>query len=899
MLVSLLLSSSLWAQGNEDPASQEPGRGVPPPEVAEAALIQTDPLKRLLADLGQPGPEAARTRSDAIDALLARAEVEYVRAAIEFVWARILNEADPDGTATELLARLDRAARSEHHVVYGRSDPESRSLALAAWGECLLAIVGNYELSIRRIGEDSPTTNREPMSEWTAAAVGLLRDLDPAARRSLVESEGLAGGDRLRNALRASGHLRDLGLVSWLGSHFDDPAVANDARYALSRLTFSAAEFESRAAVEEWVRQNASVRYVDLAERAIARYRAELRSQGSLADQRVADQAALFVDALASANPPRWSRLQSAIESSQNLAVRSAVRGQLAETLTRRLSSGEGLGSFGPGRQAFGDYIDRFLGDAETVGHPDWIRVAGAVADPNDPGHSQALDARLARILESGDEAQRIAGLQAQRRFPSVEARARVLRTASRAVAESSEPVLLAAVKCLLAPGWSAPNDVADDRQQWVDLMSSLLIGAGISEDLRQLAVDAASLRDDSSVLVESVLEPLGNLAKDASAPVGLRVLATAKMSAFLGLPSVASTVLETAAELALDPEIAIRRALGQQWGSYLRNERLFERAIEVAEQTLRSETRLRVATTWIESLRGFPADHPEVGKAVAVLVSVAEVVGSDSASDPRRVPLIEALRTLSIDPARGADQWLVAVDGLVRLGARQALLGVLPQRGISNLLTDKSSDRTAAVEILFEVARLWQPGEVPASLAKWLVEATLDGRPEARSLQDQLLALDARLVLERYEEAQAMVQGLETVEGVADNRELLATEQARIAFGRGEAEAGFELLRGLGDLSGVAASDAFRRAAEATEGKESIPWAHKAYLALPDDLPLWRERFLDYWDRKVNFDANNAQDLEVLRANGSAFDQKPEAERYQRILAELETTIGRDGGGI
>jgi len=720
-----LASSPLAAAPTAQPTAQGDG--------------QTDDLERLQRMLQEPGPDGREAREQAVAQLLAMARP----AAHRLLQERLLQKQDPDGLRATILTGLQRHLLNPVSSQFGSADAEVRKQILIGYlGACapLWADGADQAADIQQLA--CTTLQRVPARELDAAARALMAATgDPASHV---------------HVLYCLSDLQQTLLARTIADQLEAPdeAVRDAAREALHRLTYAQPKITTKAEFEAWHATFGSWRYVDLAQRAARRGPQpleELRRQ--LVRQRV-DAAREFV----TAHVERTPGVDWAIVQDRTISDEPAVLDACLETLQALLSRtpvGEGNAMQ---RQSFcRALLDRFKQVPADM-RPELqnrrallLEVAAHLARPQEVELANEIRTQLLAQLKSGPRALQIAALRGLRRYPSPEARATLVAYARRLLptVDQNRDELQAILETLAsrtAPRWPAPTDGAEDKADWLQLVTDCCR----IEELRTSALKLAQTLDRDEARVPEAFGILLALVRDPTPDTKFRSTAMLYLEAWRSDDGLANEWIAALHALLEDDAAVLRKQaadslarLGESVDP--RRGEWFQQSMAVLRERLFAEPDSAVLNALVECVRkiGKQPQMPElaIGTLKYVLGRIEKPVPAEHQF--RMDPLLQVLAEIAADQKAETDQWQAACEPLLTHGKRASVRLVLKAHAAIDLTKGVSSGNEAEAERARRAMRLIiEAATLKPERTSWA--STEELRREARDVRTAFIALDA-----------------------------------------------------------------------------------------------------------------------------------------------------------
>lgn len=868
----------------------------------------TQDLERLRAMLTQAGPDGRDARETAVERLLGMTDP----AAHRVLQERLRQNDDSDAVRETILRALQGAIVGGPSTCFGGASDQVRRQILTGY---LSALAPLWKEPGSAVGDavDQPVR---------AAARSCLqrvpvRELDAAARVLL----GAAEVELRVLVLRCLADMQQVLLSQTLADYLEAPEepVRAQARRSLQLLTCHDEEFQTKVQFAAWYERNGSARYVDLAERA-ARLgpRPMDRVREELARLRV-DAARDFVRALTVRTPGiDWATVQGRTLV-DDPAVLDACLDQLQQSLANGLPPDDQAGP----RQAF---CRALLARFRQVS-PDQTRLRALLLEVS-AYLTRAEETELANELATQLQAQvdatsvevRLAALRGLRRFPSVEARTRLVRLAAQLLAagEPSREQLLTTMATLSSravPRWYAPAESDGDKGEWLALVK----GACRTENnlVRTAGLTLAQMLDGRDQRVPEVFDVLLDLARDASQDPKFRSTCLIHLQGWRSQQGAADGWVRAMHDLLRDPAAELRQqaaeALAQlPQSTDPRRGEWMAATIAVLQERLRAEPSPTVLRALVDCMLtcGREPQMPEL--AIGALNGVFSGLGLQVAPENqfRLDPLLQALATVAADPHTELGQWLSSCKWLLHFEKRQSLRLVLKGHGAVDLAKSVESGEAGlassarlAMQYLVKTALLKPAKEGWTSTEELQREAfevrvafgALDTASDADRLDDpayRVLRLEVDLALGKHQEvvqraASWLANGgngkpdarrVQMAPADSDRVRMLAAE-GHLALGKADLAAKL-----VGELRPEMAKDPvaleirsrIARAWFATDPAGAVAMMGDTWKATAPDDPLFRQRLLDWMTHRIRHQpASRAEVLVEGEVHASLFQRQ------------------------
>lgn len=883
-----------------------PGQPFPP---ASQGPQQGPDLDKLRAMLGQPGPDGRDQREAAIEQLLTLP----APAAQRVLQERLLLADDPDHVRESILIGLQRHLAGRAAQLFGGADVENRR-----------QIVTGYVAALAPLWQ-TPGTAVEDLAQnplRSAARLALqrvpVRELEGSARLLLAAGDA-ATAVPLFHCLA---DMQQVTLAPLLAEHVEDPvgAIATGARHALQLLTCNEREFATKAEFEQWYATYGTVRYVDLVENAARRgpRPAEVLRE-ALAKLRV-DAARDLVHALTSSTPGvDWAAVQV-----RTLTDDADVLDACLETLRDALAPGLPADDHPMPRQTFcRALVQRWRQTAvdQRARRALLLEVAAYCTRAEESELAAEVIGLLLAQLDAPDAETQVAALRGLRRFPTIETRARLVRTAMQLLPQGEATrAQVAAILATLAsrnqPQWTSPTPSDPDKADWLQLVQAAARSPA-ELDLRTAALTLALTLDADTHRVPEVFDLLLDLAKDAGQDTRLRSTCLIQLQGWRDQQGSAEGWVKSLLGLLEDPAPQVRQLAAESLGRLpdstdpRRAEWLADTIVAVRNR-VRSEPNVTVLRALVDCMVSCGRQPQMPEKAIGAINKVLADLGNPVPAEHqfRLEPLLQALATIAADARSDRGQWLGACRQLLQFEKRQSLRLVLTSHGAVDLAKDVTSSDAdmalrarQAMRVLIGAA-LFKPAKDP-----WT--ATEDLQREARDVRTAFVALDKLDEAQRFDDAQLKLDEtavrllrLEVELAGGKNQEAAQRATAWLAgnggpgraamtpeqrdrmralageaqLALGKPDLALQLLADLptpsSDLRIVDLAARVARALAATDAKGAAALAERVFRATTPEDPAFRARLVD-WLR-----------LRIAADPAQRGDAVAEAERHTALFA-------------
>jgi hypothetical protein len=848
---------------------------------AAPVAVGQDPaqeVERLRLQLGQPGADGREAREAAIAGLLAMPQPSAHRV----LQQALLRKEDPEGLREAILQAWQNHLLNPATNQYGKATAEARREILTGYLAALAPLwpngIADADLPLAPLGPMArKALQRVHAREIEEALRGLLPAVDLPTRLAM---------------LRCVADLQQVALAPLLAEFLEstEPEVAQAARRALRLLTFHEEDFSSKASFAAWFERNGQARYLDLAERAARE--ADRRLQRARDEQkRIRMEASLeFLRAHLQRRPGvDWNLLQT-----RTLVDDPALLDACLELLQQSLVAGLPADDAPIARQAFARALLqrwRVIGPEQVRRRSLLLEVAAGLTRVEEVELATEIATQLFTQLEVGGPDEQAAALRGLRRFPTVDARTRVVRFAlSRLSLDPLPlPVLETAVATLssrTAPRWSAPSDNDPDRADWLDLVRRLGTTPGL-QPLRDATLQLALTLDAREQRVGAVFGLLLDLARDSRLETRLRTSCLIHLQGWRDQSSQTEEWVVGMQQLLEDPEPQVRQLAVESLARTVdlvdpRRNQWLGSTISLLREHLPREASPAVLQAMAETLQVCGREPQMAERAIGAVNLVLGEIGSPPPAEHmfRIEPLLGALATIAADARAERGQWLGACPALLQFEKRQSLRLVLQNHAAVELAgAVTSADNSLAVrarEAMYWVIRtalLKSPREPWAATEELQREArevrtaftALDALEENLRLdqpQHRLLRLEVELVGGRFAEVIKMATVMLAQGGNGSPRALTAVQRERLQCLLGEAllaqGKGKEAARVFAEADPVTeprSSDLLARIARnitAAEPVLAIELLARALQATTAEEPLFRARLLEWAEARL-----------------------------------------------
>lgn len=872
-------------------------------QTPQNAAVTTEDLERLRAMLQQTGPDGRDARETAVQRLLATPDP----AAHRVLQDRLRQNDDVDGVREAILRALQGNLVATPTTCFGGAAEQPRRQILTGylsavaplWKEPGNAVDDAVDRPVRAAARSC--LQRVPMRELDAVARVLLGSGD-LELRVLV--------------LRCLADMQQVWLAQTIADFVEaaEEAVRVQARQSLRLLICHDEEFQTKAQFVAWFERNGNARYVDLAERA-ARLgpRPQERLREEIARLRV-DAARDFVRALTVRTPGiDWAQIQA-----RTLVDDPEVLDACLEQLQQSLQNGTGGPEEQPApRQAFcRALLTRFrqVAPDQPRRRALLLEVSAYLGRPEDPELANELASQLRQELDSSHPEVQLAAIRGLRRFPSVEARRNLLRSAEDLLANGGEggrERLLAAMATLssrAAPRWSAPAESDPDKAEWLGFVTAACRSRG-DAPVRTAGLTLAQTLDGKEQRVPEVFNVLLALAGDPAEDAKFRSTCLIHLQGWRHQAPVAANWVRAMHEFLRDPVQELRQQAAESLSRLPestdpRRTEWIASTITALQERLRTEPSPTVLRALVDCLLacGREPQMPEL--AIGALNGLFSALGAQVSPENqfRLEPLLQALSTVAADPHAEPGQWLSACKPLLQFEKRQSLRLVLKGHAAVDLAKSVDSSEAGvatsarlAMHYIIRTALLKPAKDAWTGSEELQREAfevrvafgALDGLDAEHRLDEpphRLLRLEVDLALGRHQEVVQRATGWLTNGGAAhgaanggtevrrpslspadrDRIRVLAAE-AHLAMGKADAAARLiaELQpEAIKDSSVLDVRSRVGRALFASDPLGAIGLLSETWKATSPDDPQFRARLLDWMSFRLRHEPQAKADV-------------------------------------
>jgi hypothetical protein len=857
-------------------------------------------IERLRAQLATSGADHRDARAGAVVRLLRMPHPAAHRVLQQVVEGAAAGGSDPEGLAAAVLDSLQQHLLEVPQSQFG-----------GALGDARREIVTGY------FGACAPF--------WSGAADADLPQglLGRAARRALQRCSPSEIGEALRTLvpngkaglraalLRSVADLQQVALAPVLAEFLDekDVELRTAAQQALRLLTFHGEDFASRAQFRTWYERYGEQRYVDLAERAARDAgRSTERAREELQKSRLELAREVVRACTARRSGIDWAEVQSRTLVDDVLVLDACLE-QLQQAVATGLPAEDSPGT----RQAFCRAL--LLRWRSIPAEPAQQRRRGLlleVAACLGRAEEAELAAELTNLLfaqiESGTPDEQAAALRGLRRYPTVDARSRVVRFCLQILPQGSaqRPVLEAALATLgssKAPRWCAPNDADPDRADWLQLVRSLCTlpeWAPLRDAALQLALslDAREQRLGASFVL------LLDLAREPKLDARFRCTCLIHLQGWRDQSGQVEAWVGAMQDLLDDAEVDVRQLAAESLARLVdvvdpRRAAWIGATIVLLRDHLAREANPGVLRSLAEALQvcGREPQMPE--RAITAIRAIFGDLGAPVPEEQQfRVdPLLGVLATIASDARADRGQWLGACRLLHQFGRRQSLRLLLQNHSAIDLAREVGSSDPALAERAREaVSWILRTALLKPAREPWLASddllreardvrtafAAFDGLEEALRPDDaglRLLRLEVDLAGEKFQDvvqrASAWLSGGAVLTSGAAQRVTFAADQrdrarlllAEAWLGLGKADlAARDLLEGTVAADPRAADLMARlgKALQANDPTTAQVLFERALRATSVEDAAFRGRLLDWAAARLR---NPGADAAAVRA--------------------------------
>lgn len=748
-------------------------------------------LQRLRAMLSVPGVDGREARETAIERVLALPRPE----AHVLLQERLRATDDADGVRAAIVAALRRQFRLAPASQFGGASGRVRERILGDYLRVLAPLWRDRRHAIDDTGGDV-------VRQGARLALQRLdgNELDQVARGLLGE----ANAEEQIDLMRCLADMQQVLFATTIAERLEaaDPVVRAAAQESLQLLTCDEQPIRTRAQFTQWLAANGSMRYVDLVERAARRGSAPLERmqremQAELSRLRV-DAAREVVRAHVTRAPGiDWSAVQARV-----VVEDPAVLDACLELLQQALPSTSEDTS--PARLTFARaLLQRFR--AEPLENPGrrarLLEVAaylgrGDLARAEDAELAKDLIAQLVLQLDLPDNESRVAALRGLRRFPSAEARARLVALArrlldDRPVAREQLAAILATLGARTAPRWLAPLPTDSDKADWLALVTAACRSDEALE-LREPALALAQTLDAREQRVPEVFDLLRELVRDPTLATKFRSTCAIHMQGWRSDPALAEAWLRAQQDLLSDPASELRQQAAESLATLTesvdpRRAEWIASTIGAVRDRLLVEPEGAVLRALVTCLQECGREPLMPEKAIGALRLVLAEMGNPTAPEQqfRIDALLQALATIGADPRADRGQWLAACPPLLDSRRRQSLRLILSNHAAIEFAKDVLSPEPGlaerarqAVNLIIETAVLKPPRDA------WSSSEEL--QREARDVRAAFAALEALPEKDRLDKPAYRLLRLEVELVAGKPQEVVQRATAWLANGNG-----------------------------------------------------------------------------------------------------------------
>jgi len=835
-------------------------------------------VERLRLQLGQPGADGREAREAAIAGLLAMPQPMAHRV----LQQALLRKEDPEGLREAVLLAWQSHLLLPATNQYGKAAAEARREILMGYLGAVASLwppgVADADLPLVPLGPMArKALQRVHAREIEEALRGLLPAVEPSTRLSL---------------LRCVADLQQVALAPLLADFLEstEVEVAQAARRSLRLLTFHEEDFTSKASFATWFERNGQARYLDLAERAARE--ADRRLQRAREEQkRIRMEASLeFLRAHLQRRPGvDWSLLQTRV-----LVDDPALLDACLELLQQSLIGGLPPDDAPIARQAFARALLqrwRVIGPEQVRRRSLLLEVAAGLTRVEEVDLATEIATQLFTQLETGGPEEQAAALRGLRRFPTVDARTRVVRFALSRLGLDPLPltVLETAVATLssrTAPRWSAPSDNDPDRAEWLDLVRRLGTTTGL-QPLRDATLQLALTLDAREQRVGAAFGLLLDLARDSRLEPRLRTSCLIHLQGWRDQSTQVEEWVTGMQQLLEDLEPQVRQLAAESLARVVdlvdaRRNQWLGSTISLLREHLLREASPAVLQAMAETLQVCGREPQMAERAIgAVNLVLGEIGFPPPAEHMFRVePLLGALATIAADARAERGQWLGACPMLLQFEKRQSLRLILQNHAAVELAGSvASADNSLAVRAreamywLIRTALLKPPREPWMATEELQREArdvrtafgALDGLDENLRLDQpphRLLRLEVELVGGRFPEVIKIATAMLQPVGNGSPRALTPVQRERLQcllaealLGQGKAKEAARVFDEGDPVTEPRTTDLLARLARALTAAEpalAIDLLARALQATTAEEPLFRARLLEWAEARL-----------------------------------------------
>ncbi len=703
-------------------------------------LSAPEDLERLRAMLSQPGPEGREARETAVERLLTLP----TPAAHRLLQERLLLM-DVDDVCLTIVTALQGHVLLPSSTQFGGAIGAVREQIMAGYVSRAAKLWRDQRGAIDDVAGD-------PRRRGMRTALQRLppRDLDAAARYVLQN----AVGEEQIDVMRCLADMQHTLFAATLAEYLEmpDAAVRAGAMHALQLLTCYEQPIETKAQFAAWSQTYGALRYIDLLERA-ARLGSQPLELLKKELTRVRIEAACEVVRAHVARSPGidWAAVQARVVVADPHEMDACLA--VLQTALPAVSGDDSSAA----RQAFCRALlqqYRLLSPEEAQRRAMLLEVAAYLGRAEDADLAAELVGLLLAQLDVADAPSQVAALRGLRRFPSVEARTRLVALARRLLREqpvAREPLtaILSTLTVRTAPRWLAPSPLDGDRSEWLDLLRAFC-RSDEALALREQSLMLAQTLDARDQLVAEVFDLLLELVRDSTLSIKFRATCAIHLQGWRAYGPLADAWLRAQHELLRDSAPELRQRAAESLATItdsVDSDRVkwIKSTIVVLRERLLAEPDPGVFRSLVECLQacGREALMPEsaIGALRWVLVEIGNPVLPEHQF--RFDPLLQALATIGADARADRGQWLAACGPLVTAKRRQSLRLILQSHAAVDFAKDVLStepglgDRARqAMHVLIETA-VCKPAR-----ESWASSEEL--QREARDVRTAFGALDA-----------------------------------------------------------------------------------------------------------------------------------------------------------
>lgn len=880
-----------------------PGAALPAacPPVAAVQDPATEDLERLRAMLSVRGPDGREARETAIERLMVLPRPD----AHALLHERLAGRDDADGLRLAIVTSLQRHFLLAPAAQFGGAAGEVRETLLRQY---LLALAPLWR----------PTGADEAAVDALAQAARLALQRMPWPELDVVARALLAMGDAALavDVMRCLADMQQTAFATTIAAQLEaaDAAVRAGAEQSLQLLTCNEVPIRTKAQFADWWAANGNVRYLDLVERAARRFSApNERMKEEISRLRI-DAAREVVRAHVTRTPGvDWSAVQGRV-----VVEDGAVLDACLELLQQALPAVGDDAS--PARQLFARaLIQRFRSEPENKmrRRARLLEVAAYLGRADDSEMAKDLIALLLAQLDVADGEARIAALRGLRRFPSGEARARLVAygrrlLADRPIAREQLVAILATLSSRAAPRWQAPSATDVDRADWLALVAAACRTEEALE-LREPALALAQTLDARDQRVPEVFELLLDLARDTTLGVKYRTTCAIHLQGWRNDANLAEQWLAAQHELLRDTTAELRQQAAESLATLTESvaearSGWISATITAVRDRLLVETEPVVLRALVACLEDCGREPLMAEKAIGGIGYVLSMLGNPVPQEQqfRADPLLQALATIGADPRVDRGQWLAACQHLLDHKRRQSLRLVLSNHAAVELGKDVLNSEPGialgarqAMNLILETGALKPARETWSSSDELLREAkdvrTAFGALEALPEKDRpdraalrVLRLEVELLHGKPQDVvQRATAWLANGNGTRvpmteeeRNRVRLLAAEGQLALGRPEAA-----RKLVDERTGDAVDDAsvrdleirIARALVATDLAGAVDILGRVLRRTSSDDPVFRSRLVEWMQNRIRLDP-------ALRA-----DTLATAAQYEAMFASAD----------